>query len=50
MIDKLTTTQNADGSWVGESHEMENNPILVTAYTSMVLENVIADLKAHPAQ
>jgi len=50
MIDKLTSTQKADGSWVGISQEMENNPVLVTAYSAMALENVIADLKVHPAQ
>ena len=49
MIDKLSSTQAADGSWVGIKQEMENNPILVTAYSTMVLEAAIADLKAHPA-
>jgi squalene-hopene/tetraprenyl-beta-curcumene cyclase len=50
LIDKLATLQKPDGSFVGQRKWMEDNPVLVTAYTSMALEDAMKDLKEHPAQ
>ncbi|HWB53464.1 MAG TPA: prenyltransferase/squalene oxidase repeat-containing protein, partial [Tepidisphaeraceae bacterium] len=33
LINKLASEQQADGSWSGEKRWMENNPVLVTAYS-----------------
>ena len=38
---KLLTIQRSDGSWVNDNGRwMESNPILVTAYTVMALEEI----------
>ena len=50
LIEKAAATQAADGSWVGIDHEMENNPVLVTAYVVLALQDARADLKTHPAK
>jgi squalene-hopene/tetraprenyl-beta-curcumene cyclase len=50
LIDKLIALQNPDGSWVGEQRWMENNPVLVTSYTVLALQEAVADLKQHPVQ
>jgi squalene-hopene/tetraprenyl-beta-curcumene cyclase len=50
LIDKLAAIQRPDGSFVGQRKWMEENPVLVTAYTVMALEDATKDLKAHPAQ
>ena len=50
LIQKCAEIQNADGSWVGIPHEMENNPVLVTSYVILALQDAQADLKAHPAK
>ena len=50
LIEKSAATQSADGSWVGINHEMENNPVLVTAYVVLALEDARADLKMRPAK
>jgi len=49
LIDKLAKLQRADGSFVGQRKWMEDNPVLVTAYTVMVLEGAKKDLAAKPA-
>jgi hypothetical protein len=49
LINKVATLQNADGSFVGKPKWMESNPVLVTAYTVIVLETAKNDLKQHPA-
>jgi squalene-hopene/tetraprenyl-beta-curcumene cyclase len=49
LIDKLGGLQKPDGSWAGEKRFMEDNPVLVTAYTVLALEEAKADLKEHPA-
>ncbi len=39
--EKLLATQKPDGSWVNENGRwMESNPVLVTAYTVLSLEQV----------
>ena len=50
LIDKLASTQNADGSWTGEKRWLENDPVLSTAYAVMALEQASQDLQQHPAQ
>ncbi|MGH7179021.1 MAG: prenyltransferase/squalene oxidase repeat-containing protein, partial [Tepidisphaeraceae bacterium] len=45
MIDKLEQLQQPDGSFIGEKRWMENNPVLVTAYVSIALEEILKDLK-----
>jgi squalene-hopene/tetraprenyl-beta-curcumene cyclase len=48
LIQKIATLQRPDGSFVGQRRWMEDNPVLVTAYTVLVLEGAKKDLKAHP--
>lgn len=41
LAEKILASQKADGSWVNENGRwMESNPVLVTAYTVMSLEQV----------
>jgi squalene-hopene/tetraprenyl-beta-curcumene cyclase len=47
---KLASLQRADGSWVGDKRWMEDNPVLVTAYVVLALQEVQQDLKQHPAK
>ena len=49
LVDKLAALQKPDGSWVGEARFRENDPVLVTAYSVIALENVLTDLEQHPA-
>ena len=49
LVDKLADLQKPDGSWVGEARFRENDPVLVTAYGVIALENVLNDLDEHPA-
>jgi squalene-hopene/tetraprenyl-beta-curcumene cyclase len=48
LIDKLSTLQKPDGSWVGDKRWMEDNPVLATAYMVLALHEVKQDLKEHP--
>lgn len=48
LIAKLGSLQKPDGSWAGDARWMENNPILVTAYAVLALQEVEKDLKQHP--
>ena len=48
LIRKAATLQRPDGSFVGQRKWMEDNPVLVTAYTVMVLEEAKKDLTARP--
>lgn len=50
LIDKLATLQKPDGSWVGERRWMEDNPVLVTAYMVLALEEARQDLAERPAR
>ena len=45
LVAKSASLQKPDGSWVGEKRWMEDNPILVTAYTVLALEEVKKDLE-----
>ena len=48
LIDKLASLQKEDGSWTGEDRWMEGNPVLVTSYSILALQDALADLKEHP--
>jgi len=48
LIDKLATLQRPDGSFIGQRKWMEDNPVLVTSYSVMVLEGAKKDLAAKP--
>jgi squalene-hopene/tetraprenyl-beta-curcumene cyclase len=50
LIDKLASLQRPDGSWVGDKRWMEENPVLVTAYVVLALQEAQADLREHPAK
>jgi squalene-hopene/tetraprenyl-beta-curcumene cyclase len=50
LIAKLASLQQADGTWVGDKRWMEDNPVLVTSYAVLALEEAIEDLKQHPAK
>ena len=47
LIAKTAELQKPDGSWVGDQRWMENNPVLVTAYVVLALQEAQADLKEH---
>jgi squalene-hopene/tetraprenyl-beta-curcumene cyclase len=44
LVSKLATLQKSNGSWAGEQRWMEDNPVLVTAYIVLALEEVKRDL------
>jgi squalene-hopene/tetraprenyl-beta-curcumene cyclase len=50
LINKLATLQKPDGSWVGQQKWMEDNPVLVTAYTVIALEEARHDMEEHAAK
>jgi hypothetical protein len=50
VITKLAALQHPDGSFTGQRKWMEDNPVLVTSYSVIVLETAKADLAAHPAK
>lgn len=50
FVDKISTLQQKDGSFVGDKKWMEENPVLVTAYTAIALAETIEDLNQHPAK
>lgn len=50
LIEKAAAIQNLDGSWVGDKGQMEDNPVLVTAYVVLALQEAQQDLKARPAK
>lgn len=50
LIDKAAAIQNPDGSWIGDKGQMEDNPILVTSYVVLALQEAQKDLKAHPVK
>jgi squalene-hopene/tetraprenyl-beta-curcumene cyclase len=50
LISKLAALQKPDGSWSGEAKWMESNPVLVTSYAVLALEEAMVDLKEHPAR
>ena len=50
LIAKAASLQKEDGSWVGEKKWMEDNPVLVTAYIVLALQEAQKDLAEHPIQ
>ena len=48
FVDKVASLQKGDGSWAGDKKWMEDNPVLVTAYVAIALQETIEDLKQHP--
>ncbi|MGC4031863.1 MAG: hypothetical protein QM754_09055 [Tepidisphaeraceae bacterium] len=50
LIEQATKEQKPDGSWVGINKVMEDNPVLVTSYVVLALQEAKADLEAHPAK
>jgi squalene-hopene/tetraprenyl-beta-curcumene cyclase len=50
LIAKLSSLQQPDGSWVGDKRWMEDNPVLVTSYAVLALQEAMEDLKQHPAK
>ncbi|HEY0010103.1 MAG TPA: hypothetical protein VGB55_15370, partial [Tepidisphaeraceae bacterium] len=49
VIDKAAALQREDGSWIGADKYMENNPVLVTSYILLAVQDAKQDLKDHPA-
>jgi len=45
---KLAQLQRPDGSWVGGRRWMENNPVLVTSYACLALQEIRQDIEPHP--
>jgi squalene-hopene/tetraprenyl-beta-curcumene cyclase len=50
LIDKITSLQKPDGSWVGEAKWMENDPTIVSAFAILSLQEAMADLREHPVK
>lgn len=50
MTAKIASLQRPDGSWAGEKRWMEDNPVLSTSYNVLALEEIVGDLKKHPAK
>ncbi len=50
FIQRIATLQKPDGSFVGEKRWMEDNPVLVTSYVTLALQEVLKDLKEHPVR
>jgi squalene-hopene/tetraprenyl-beta-curcumene cyclase len=50
LIDKIASKQKPDGSWVGESKWMENNPTIVTSFAVLSLQEAMMDLREHPVK
>jgi squalene-hopene/tetraprenyl-beta-curcumene cyclase len=46
---KIASLQIADGSFAGQRKWMEDNPVLVTAYAALALEEIRKDLRPAPA-
>ena len=50
LVAKLAELQKSDGSWTGEEKWQEGNPVLVTAYVVLALQEIRQDLQEHPVQ
>jgi hypothetical protein len=50
LIAKLASLQQADGHWVGYEKYMEDNPMIVTPYSVLALQEAVQDLKDHPVK
>jgi prenyltransferase/squalene oxidase-like repeat protein len=47
---KIASLQRPDGSLVGQAKWMESNPVLVTSYAMLAIEEVRKDLRDHPGK
>lgn len=50
FVDKLASLQKPDGSWVGEKKWMEDNPVLVTGFMVLALQEAKQDLMERAAK
>jgi squalene-hopene/tetraprenyl-beta-curcumene cyclase len=50
LIGKLAQLQKPDGSFSGDAKWMESNPVLVTSYVVLALQEVERDLREHAAK
>jgi squalene-hopene/tetraprenyl-beta-curcumene cyclase len=50
LTQKLATLQHPDGSFSGDQRWMEGDPVLVTSYCVLALQEIRQDLTAHPAK
>lgn len=50
LIAKLASLQKADGSFIGDAKWFEDNPVLVTSYVVLSLQEAQKDLKEHAAK
>jgi squalene-hopene/tetraprenyl-beta-curcumene cyclase len=50
LIDKLASIQKPDGSFVGDSAYMEDNPLIATSLATLALQDALNDLKEHPVK
>jgi hypothetical protein len=50
LITKLSSIQNADGSFTGGKRWMEDNPTISTSFAVLALEDALQDLKDHPVK
>jgi squalene-hopene/tetraprenyl-beta-curcumene cyclase len=50
LSDKLIGLQKPDGSWAGDKKWFEDNPVLVTSYAILALQEIRKDLQEHPAK
>jgi len=50
LIEKLTSLQNEDGSWIGDKKWMEDNAQIATSYTVQALQGAVENLKKNPAK
>jgi squalene-hopene/tetraprenyl-beta-curcumene cyclase len=48
LIDQLASLQRGDGSWTGDKRWFEENPVLVTSYVVLALQEAREDLAQHP--
>jgi squalene-hopene/tetraprenyl-beta-curcumene cyclase len=50
LVDKITSLQQPDGSWVGQNKWMENNSVIATSLAILSLQEAKADLNEHAAK
>jgi squalene-hopene/tetraprenyl-beta-curcumene cyclase len=48
FIETATALQQPDGGWSGDARWMENNPVLVTSYMVLALQEVKKDIQLRP--
>lgn len=48
LVEKLAAVQRPDGSFIGDKRWMEDNPVLVTAFAVLALQEARADLTERP--